>query len=261
LLSQTAIVVVINTPRVLLAQLGPIEGSHVLKRCLTRLKREFEAHQGKITDDSGWTISALFQDAEKAIQAARATCQRIEQLPPVSGKRLTVSIAVAHTLESAFALAEKLPPGTVSVSSELESSLAVPAASSASDDLDEPEPEEAYPPTFDRTIAGGTLVLSYREKTLMVDDLRREASIGRSSECTLPVNGAWVSRVHVTIVKEGNCFAVIDSSTNGTYIYAEGQPEKRLHRQVHFLEKRGAISIGQTLGKSGGTVVQFEIRY
>jgi|GEM_PF-5318202 len=258
-----AIVVTINSPRQFLAKLGPIEGTQALKRCMRRLQRELESYHGKIGDDSGWSISATLSDAETAIQAARSMCQRIEQLPPVAGMRITVSVGVARTAKAAQALAEKLPPGTVSASSELESSLAAPSRlppdeQEAEEEVQQPQ---TYPENFDRTEVGGTLVLIHKGKVVKVDNLHREITIGRDKSCTLQLEGKWISRVHATIVKDGNCFALIDSSTNGTFLTAEDKAEVWVHRHVHFLEKRGRISIGQSISKGNVSAIQFETRF
>lgn len=255
---SAAVVVAINTPKVLLSQLGPLEGTRALKRCMTRLERVFESHHGKIIDDSGWTMSALFGDTEDAIQAARGMCQRIEQLPPVAGKRITVSVGAARTLDAALALAESASADSVSISNELESSLAGPLSVAPDDDGEDSESEQQYPPSFDRTIVGGTLVLSYHDQRIVVDNQNREITIGRNPQCTLHINTPWASRVHATVVKDGNCFALVDSSTNGTYL-SQGKQEIHVHRRVHFLEERGRISVGQSINKGGESILQFEI--
>jgi class 3 adenylate cyclase len=83
----------------------------------------------------------------------------------------------------------------------------------------------------------GSEVVRRREKDAVV--------IGRDPACGLVVDNDQVSRHHCTIERRGDKFVIADTSSNGTYVTIQGEPEVQLAREELALSKRGWISFGQ----------------
>jgi adenylate cyclase len=83
----------------------------------------------------------------------------------------------------------------------------------------------------------GAEVVRRREKDAVV--------IGRDPECGLVVDDDQVSRHHCTIERRGDKFVLSDTSSNGTYVTIQGEPEVLLQREDLTLSKRGWIAFGQ----------------
>lgn len=235
---HATVVAMLNQTRQLLMQLGPVEGMQLLERCMSRMERVVESYHGKVTDTSNWTLTAQFRDLETAHEAARTMQQRVEQLPPVSNKRISVSTGVAKTAARAMAAALTESPHLDQLFAEFTPTLP-PAKVAAS---------------------GAHLLLRYRHQTLVVDDTHREMKIGRSSECTLIVEHQLASRIHATIIKDGQRFALLDSSTNGTFVHTGQGKDILLHQRLHFLTGRGKISLTGPADQTDPFVMHFEVK-
>lgn len=228
----------LNQTRQLLVQLGPVEGMQLLERCMSRMERVVESYHGKVTDTSNWTLTAQFRDMEAAQEAARTMQQRIDQLPPVSNKRISVSLGVAKTAARAMA-----------------------AALTESPHLDHLLAEITHThPLAHVSASGSHLLLRYRHQTLIVDDKHREVKIGRSSDCNLIIDHPLASRIHATIIKDDQRFALLDSSTNGTFVHTGQGKDILLHRRLHFLTGQGKISLAGLADRSDPFVMNFEVK-
>src|SRR5574343_361274 len=78
----------------LFERLGDREAMHAVERCLKRMKRSIDGYKGETVQIVGDELLAAFESAEAACQAAIDMQQRISDLPPVSGLRLTIRIGI-----------------------------------------------------------------------------------------------------------------------------------------------------------------------
>ena len=83
----------------------------------------------------------------------------------------------------------------------------------------------------------GLEVVRRREKDAVV--------IGRDAASGLVVDNDMVSRHHCSIERRQDKFVITDTSSNGTYVTIQGEPEVVLKREDLTLSKRGWISFGQ----------------
>src|SRR6185503_1254890 len=83
----------------------------------------------------------------------------------------------------------------------------------------------------------GAEVVRRREKDAVI--------IGRDPSSGLVVDDDQVSRHHCTIERRGDKFVITDTSSNGTYVTIQGEPEVLLNREELTLSKRGWIAFGQ----------------
>src|SRR5574343_1476822 len=101
----------------LFERLGDKEAMHAVERCLKRMTRSLDGYKGKTVQIVGDELLAAFDNAEEACQAAIDMQQRIADLPPVSGLKLTIRIGLHSgvVVESA----EKLSGPAVSTAARI----------------------------------------------------------------------------------------------------------------------------------------------
>lgn len=73
-------------------KLGDTEALHAVDRCIKRMERSVEGFRGRIVKVAGDELLAVFAVAEDAFHAACDMQQRIADLPPVSGVKLSIRI-------------------------------------------------------------------------------------------------------------------------------------------------------------------------
>lgn len=89
------------------------------------------------------------------------------------------------------------------------------------------------------------LKLKYRGGEVVRRREKDAVIVGRDPACGLVVDNDQVSRHHCTIERRGDKFVIADTSSNGTYVTIQGEPEVLLQREELTLSKRGWIAFGQ----------------
>jgi class 3 adenylate cyclase len=117
------------------------------------------------------------------------------------------------------------------------------------------QPDEATSmvPTLEMTSKkknGMRLVLSFRDKTVEVNDTRTNINMGRGDDNDLVVKGNLISRVHAKIEKRRGKFMLIDQSTNGTFLQTVTGEETFVRRDSIELVGEGIIGLGR-VAKAG----------
>lgn len=259
---SAALGVSVNVPVV---ALGPAESKRVLDHCTSVLVGVAEYQQGKVLDSSGGNMSIVFPSAGQALQAARTMCRRISEMPPVADKKISVGIGAAVTLGKAMALMLSAEAGKIKADDEFDAALqpatiapqgmmaAVEAELEAKSEAAAEISGESIPPGDAGTSTIRTrLTLTHQNITVIVDDQNREAKIGRGPECSVQINDPWASRIHATILKQGNRFVLLDSSTNGTFVVQGETPETKLHKRPLTLDGSGNFALGRTAKEAVG---------
>ncbi len=112
------------------------------------------------------------------------------------------------------------------------------------------QPEEATSmlPTIDwesRAKGATKLTLSFRDKTVVIDDQKKGASMGRADDNELVVKGNLISRIHARVEKRRGKFILIDQSTNGTFLENTSGDETFVRRDSTELTGEGIIGLGR----------------
>ncbi|MDR0776603.1 MAG: adenylate/guanylate cyclase domain-containing protein [Azonexus sp.] len=84
----------------LFERLGNTEAMHAVERCLKRMKRSIDGYGGRTVQIVGDELLAVYEAAEDACHAAIDMQQRIADLPPISGLKLTIRIGLHAGLVS-----------------------------------------------------------------------------------------------------------------------------------------------------------------
>ena len=99
-----------------------------------------------------------------------------------------------------------------------------------------------------------TLFLQYLENRIEMSG--GALKIGRDPDCGLIIEAPQASRFHCEIRKKGSKFALIDNSTNGTYIL-QNNVELYFHQEEAPLHNTGTISLGQSVHSNKEHLLQF----
>lgn len=112
------------------------------------------------------------------------------------------------------------------------------------------QPDEATSmvPTLEMTSKkknGTRLKLTFRDKTIELDDNQTSINLGRGEDNDLVVKGNLISRIHAKIEKRRGKFVLIDQSTNGTFLQTVNGEETFVRRDNIELHGEGIIGLGR----------------
>jgi adenylate cyclase len=80
----------------LFEKLAGAEALHAVDRCMKRMRRGIDGFHGRIVKTGRDDLTALFDNANDACQAAIAMQRRVADLPPVSGVQLAIRVGFHH---------------------------------------------------------------------------------------------------------------------------------------------------------------------
>lgn len=272
----------------LFERLGDTEAMHAVERCLKRMNRAIDGYRGQTVQTVGDELLAIFESAEDACQAAIDMQQRIADLPPVSGLKLTIRIG----LHAGSVLEEdgKLTGDVVSNAARiagiarrdqiLGSSTLVAALPAQSVISVRPVPElgtvaengadltlfKVHWPGHEihsgpgpaNILPAGRLCVRYRGKAFLLDAKTPVLTLGRDLACELIIEDRKASRQHARIEKREHDYYLIDTSTNGSFVSRSGQQEVMVRRHEVLLEGKGRICFGSSGNDSAADCADFE---
>lgn len=266
----------------LFERLGDKEALHAVDRCLKRMHRSIDGYQGRTVQVVGDELLAAFETAEDACQAAIDMQQRIADLPPVSGLKLSIRIGLhcglvaddgsklsGSAITSAARIAGIARQDQILCSSSLVRELPRQGVVTA-DAMPElgtvPEDGKAlqlfqihwasHPGVGAHLLQsnfgpGGTtpvdrLCVRYRGKAFLLDDKTPVLTIGRDLGNKLVIDDRKASRLHARVERRSDGFYLVDTSTNGCFVVLSGRQEVMVRRHEIQLESHGRISFGNS---------------
>jgi hypothetical protein len=220
--------------------------------------------------------------------------QRVEDLPPVSGVKLTIRVGfhfgaalveddgdvfgdtvntaarmvglanpaqIITTGETADALPALLRQSTrdidaLSVKGKAEDVRVVEVIWQESDEMTMKSANIA-PATPLKT----WLKLNHGGREVIVDQDLPAVTLGRDSNSDIVIKDPRASRLHGRVERRRDKFVVIDQSTNGTYVNIDGEAEFVLKREEAILRGRGRLSFGHAHGEGAAEEVEFEVMH
>ena len=266
----------------LFERLGDSEAMHAVERCLKRMKRSIDGHGGRTVQIVGDELLAVYETAEDACLAAIDMQQRIADLPPVSGLKLTIRIGLhaglvtddgnnklsGEAVTSAARIAGIARREQILCSSTLTAELPEDSTISARLTPDPgtiPEHGEnltlfhihwtthemggyspsAFGPSI-MSLVAERLCVRYRGKAFLVDSKTPVLTLGRDHSNKLVIEDRKASRQHARIERRHGGYFLVDSSTNGCFVSVKGRPEAMVRRQEFLLEGTGRICFGSS---------------
>jgi adenylate cyclase len=89
------------------------------------------------------------------------------------------------------------------------------------------------------------LHLRYGRKEVYMDKDKPALTLGRLPENDLIVDDGIASRFHARIEYHRGKFVLIDQSSNGTYVFLDGEKPSLIHHDEYVLSNSGFISLGR----------------
>lgn len=273
-------------------KLGKAEALYAIERCFKRMQRAVDGSHGRITRSMDGELMALFDSAEDACQAAIEIQQRVTDLPPVSGIKLTIRIGIQYgqvneegeeihgvSVDQAVSLA-RLAQAEQSLINEQTRTMLPPVLQAATRRLDdfsvsghnaiaifellwrtsERRPESLVQRSEQLAVKSrhGHLSVRYANAVIMLNELRPKLSIGREVTCDLAIHDQRASRSHARIERRGTEFVLVDASTNGTFLTLVGEPERWLRREEAVLRNKGIICFAAPAQSPDADIAEFE---
>jgi adenylate cyclase len=270
------------------------EAERAIERCIQRMLRSLEAYDGQLLEQQGDEVLARFASVDTAVHAAVEMEQRIVDLPPVSGHKLTIRVALHddgnHTGESSPDPAKLLSLKRIAGLAQGEQILCSAAITAMLADSTTVIPTQARPelgelregtqgfalyqllwsahsllPWKTDTLAAPSsrgktprLHLRYRDKDFWIDQKSPVLTMGRDASCNLLVEDRKVSRTHARIEKRKDGFYLIDTSTNGSFLSMQTRAEILVRRYEVLLAGQGVICFGSSANDPAAERVAFE---
>lgn len=105
-----------------------------------------------------------------------------------------------------------------------------------------------------------SLILDTPQRQFIVNQEHPVITMGRDTLNNIIINDPKVSRLHARIELRKDKFVLIDQSTNGTYIWKEGEEAILLRRDEIILPDQGIIGLGETVFSDQALSIQFRRR-
>lgn len=277
----------------LFERLGDTEAMHAVERCLKRMKRSIDGYRGRTIQIVGDELLAVFETAEDACLAAIDMQQRISDLPPVSGLKLTIRIG----LHAGMVIDEgdKLKGDVVTNAARIAGIARrdqILCSSVLAGELPEstvinvrPMPELGSIPEHGESLplfhihwtanemggyshstfgpqstppASDRLCVRYHGKAFLLDSKTPVLTLGRDLGNKLVIEDRKASRQHARIEKRKDGYFLVDVSTNGCFVTIGKRPEKLIRRQDIQLEGSGRICFGCSSNDASADGAEFE---
>jgi hypothetical protein len=233
--------------------------------------------RGAVVKRIGGSILGAFDNVERAVEAAVGIQEGVAGLV---GQAVSVQIGIccgsmtvdggdvlSDALNAVSALAAIAGPGEIFLSGQAKDALpsdlqnrtrmireGAPVAS-AYEYVWQQGDMTMRPFSFQRSTAL-TLEVSWGENNFELGSGRERLTLGRSNDNDLVIDEHYVSRHHAEIIVRGDKFYLLDRSTNGTMVKADGGDMLVVRREELVLSGVGAIH----LGSQSTTAVRYRAR-
>jgi adenylate cyclase len=99
----------------------------------------------------------------------------------------------------------------------------------------------------------------YQEREIVLDDAKKEITMGRAEENDVVIKGTLISRLHARIEVLRDRFLLVDQSTNGTFVTNQEGKEAFVRRDSIVLQGRGFIGLGKTPDANAADAIRYEL--
>jgi len=259
---------------------GDTKASETVARCLEVMKDATHNFNGTVIKTIGDEVMSTFPSVDDAMSAAAQMQARINADQDAGEDRIPVSIrigchfgpvveeqndifgAAVHTANRMTSQAKAKQ--IVMSGTTVEQMSAEWAAQTRQIDIAtvrgrvgevalfellwQPDEATSMLPTLgweSRTETATRLVVSFRDTTIEVTDLKKHINMGRADDNDLVVKGNLISRIHARIEKRRGRFMLIDQSTNGTFLQSDTGEETFVRRDSTELVGEGIIGLGR----------------
>jgi class 3 adenylate cyclase len=268
---------------------GDKTAMEAIARCVEQLRQTVTSSGGRVIKTIGDEVMALFPTPDSAAIAAGNMQYAIDALAPIGATKLGVRIAFhcgsviqsdddifGDTVNLAARLVEQAARSQILMSHET-SALLGPVFRSfkrplyaihvkgKAEDVELCELIWRHADDMTMSVASHAdgkpeplvLRLKFRDQEIVRRRDNDSITMGRDLDCGIVIAHNRASRRHCIIERRQDKFVLVDQSTNGTYVTAEGSAEILLQREESRLGKHGWISFGQPRAEAEDVVEYF----
>ncbi len=256
-------------------RVGDSSAFRMVDRCLKEMQRSVEQKQGRVVKHTGDGLMVVFSTPNHAADAALTLHTLLKELSHPAGQRLAVRIGFHHgpviesgsdvfgeTVNFAARLVELASPGRAITTGETRNKLSgdwqgslsalqprVLRGASRPFELYELQCESVGEITIlqvgqFKDDEDHELHLFLGDQKLVLNAGRPIVRLGREPSCELRVGDSRASRRHGEIELRGDKFVLVDRSSNGTFVWIDGEREFLLSREEAVLRGQGHIALG-----------------
>jgi class 3 adenylate cyclase len=267
-------------------QLGDVEAHAWISRCLDLATDCGNGHGGRLVKTVGDEVMFVFPTAGQAAAAAKEIQIRMSDLAATSKQRLAFRIGFHHgpaierdgdfygdSVNTAARLVALAKGGQIILSSSTAEALPpdvraevreVDTVTVKGKEQDISIVELVWQDSADLTSVvsrpaarAAGLVLMHRGRAIRLDATTAGVTLGRDAQNDVVIADKLASRLHAKIERRRDKFALIDQSSNGTYVQFDGENEFLLHREEVLLRGSGRLSFGHPTNDDPAELLSF----
>ncbi len=271
---------------------GDTKASETVAVCLDAMKEATHQYSGTVIKTIGDEVMSTFPSVDQAMGAAMMMQKRIsadnkkgDNIPvsirigchfgPVVQEQNDIFGAAVHTANRMTSQAKARQivisgETVILMSPELQKQTRQIDVATVRGRLDEvalyellwnPEEATSMLPTIEwenRDRKASRLILSFRDRTVQVNDQKKSVNLGRADDNDLVIKGNLISRIHAKIEMRRGKFILIDQSTNGTFIQNVQGDERFVRRDTTELIGEGTIGLGRAEPPGSTLAIHFK---
>ena len=267
--------------------LGDQSALATIAHCLALVREACESHAGRLVKTIGDEAMATFPTADAAARAAAQMQARVSAEPPAGNQRLMIRVGfhfgpsiqadgdvfgdsvnvasrlvgIAHGAQiiTSASTASVLSPWLRALTREV-ASLTVKgklADISVCELIWDDSTDDLTTLSTRMVAAPSRLTVRHGEREIVLGEWQGTLALGRDAQNDLVIADRMASRMHAHIERRRDRFALVDHSSNGTFLTIEGEPEIALRREEFILRGRGHISFGHAFASDPSETVTF----
>ena len=273
--------------------MGDLRARDMVAICIDCMRSATDQHQGTVIKTMGDEVMSTFPSADEALNAASQMQQQISAHPQlkVDGQSVAIRVGCHYgpvvlenrdvfgaTVHTANRMTSQAKAGQI-ITTEAMVALLSPDWQSAVRQIDvatlkgqgaEVTLFEVLWQTDDITSMLPSVSISAQEGRramrlrltfdggeVMLTEQRPNVAIGRADDNDLVIRGNLISRLHARIEINRNKFVLIDQSTNGTFVQAEGGEELFVRRDSVQIKGEGLIGLGRVPERDSPLTIRF----
>ena len=273
-------------------ELGDTKASETVALCLEVMKEATQQYKGTVIKTIGDEVMSTFETVDDAMGAAVMMQSRISadnkqedriavsirigcHFGPVVQEQNDIFGAAVHTANRMTSQAKArqivISGETVArMDAELQRQTRQIDVATVRGKLDEvalyellwnPEEATSMLPTIEwenQDRKASRLELSFRDKTVEVNDKRKNVIMGRAEDNDLVIKGNLISRIHAKVEMRRGKFILVDQSTNGTFVLNLQGEETFVRRDSTEISGEGTIGLGRAEEPGASLAIYFK---
>jgi adenylate cyclase len=275
--------------------LGDHHAREMVLRCVALMRESTERNRGTVIKTIGDEILAIFPTCDDAVNAAGEMQQDIGARPELSVQGHQVAIRVGchygpvvlenrdifgTAVHTANRMTSQAKGGQIVLSADTVNRLSpewhalsrridVTSVRGLQEEMElfevlwQQEDATSMLPSIEmgtRQAKRPRLVrVRYLGREIVLDDSKKELTMGRADENDLVVRGTLISRLHARIEVWRDKFLLIDQSTNGTFVTNQEGKEAFVRRDSMILQGKGFIGLGKLPEASATDSIRYQL--